>query len=365
MSAAPGAKPSVDIIVNNHNYGRYVAAAIESARAQTHPDVSVIVVDDGSTDDSREVIGRFAEEVEIVLKEQAGQASALNAGLARGDSEVVIFLDSDDVLHPEAAARAAAAFAADAELVRTQSRTEIIDADGRRSGIVKPLPHLPMPNGDMRHEELTRPYDIVWMATSANAFRRRALDRILPIPAQAYPRTGADWYLVHLSALLGPVRSLPEVGAYYRVHGGNSYEAEKPVLNLARVWQAIGYTNATSAELLRLAEELGLPHPRRILSTADVAYRMIALRADPRHALVRGERRLGLLRDGILALNRRGDVSLSMKAMMAAWFAAMAVVPRPLARRLAEYFLFPEARPGLNELLGRLHRHPEARPEAG
>lgn len=364
MSASPGATPSVDIIVNNHNYGRYVAAAIESARAQTHPGVSVIVVDDGSTDDSREVIGRFAEEIEIVFKEQGGQASALNAGLARGDGEVVIFLDSDDVLHPEAAARVAAAFAADGELVRTQSRTEIIDADGRRSGIVKPLPHLPMPNGDMRHEELTRPYDIVWMATSANAFRRQALDRILPIPAQAYPRTGADWYLVHLSALLGPVRSLPEVGAYYRVHGGNSYEAEKPLLDLRRIRQAIGYTDATSPELLRLARELGLPHPRRILSTADVAYRMIALRADPEHRPARGER-LVLLRDGLLALTRRDDVSLPMKAMMAAWFATMAVVPRRLARRLAEYFLFPEARPGLNGLLGRLHRQSQARPEAG
>jgi hypothetical protein len=364
MSAAPGAEPSVDIVVNNHNYGRYVAAAIESALAQTHPAVSVIVVDDGSTDDSREVIGRFAEEIEIVFKEQAGQASALNTGFARGEGEVVIFLDSDDVLHPEAAARVAAAFAADRELVKSQSRTEIIDAEGHRSGIVKPLPHLPMPNGDMRHEELTRPYDIVWMATSANAFRRKALDRILPIPAEAYPRTGADWYLVHLSALLGPVRSLPEVGAYYRVHGGNSYEADEPVLNLDRVRQAVGYTNATSPALLRLADELGLPHPRRILSTADVAYRMIALRADPKHPLVRGERRLGLLRDGIVALGRRGDVSLAMKVMMAAWFAAMTVVPRSPARRLSEYFLFPEARPGLNELLGRLHR-PQTSPEAG
>jgi hypothetical protein len=365
MSRAIGDEPGVDIVVNNHDYGRYLGDAIDSALAQTHPNVHVVVVDDGSTDDSREIISGYGDRVETVLKEQGGQASAINAGFERCKGDVVLFLDADDRLHPEAAARVAAAFAADERLAKVQFRTEIIDADGNATGIVKPLPHLPMPNGDLRQDELVRPFDIVWMATSANAFRRSALERILPVPEQAYPRTGADWYLVHLTALLGDVRSLQEVGGYYRVHGGNSYEAAGPVLDLDRVRKAISYTAATRPELLRLAGEIGLPRPRRILSTADVAYRMISLAVDPSAHPVAGERRIALLRDGAGALARRTDISLAMKAMLGGWFLAMTVAPRRLAARLAVLFLFPERRVKLNAVLGRLHRRePEPEGEA-
>jgi len=365
MSPGREAALDVDIVVNNHDYGRYVGEAVESALAQTHPNVNVVVVDDGSTDDSREIIERYADRAEILLKEQGGQASAINAGFQRCRGDLVLFLDADDKLHPETAARVAAAFAADERAVKVQFRTEIIDANGKGTGIVKPLPHLPMPNGDLRRDELIRPFDIVWMATSANAFRRSALERILPVPERAYPKTGADWYLVHLTALLGDVRSLQEVSGYYRVHGGNSYEAAEPVLDLGRVRKAISYTAATRPELLRLAGEIGLPRPRRILSTADVAYRMISLSVDPSGHPVAGETRIGLLRDSARALTRRTDISGAMKAMLGGWFLAMALAPRRLAARLAVPFLFPDTRVKLNLLLGRLHRRaPEPEREA-
>jgi GT2 family glycosyltransferase len=363
MSAATGVDLVVDVIVNNHNYGRFLASALESALDQTHPHVNVIAVDDGSTDESREVLAEYADRVEVVLKEQGGQASAINAGFARTRGDVVIFLDSDDRLDPEATARVAAAFAADESLVKVQFRTEVIDAEGRGTGVVRPLPHLPMPEGDLRRDELLRPFDIVWMSTSANSFRRPALERIMPVPEASYPKTGADWYLVHTAALLGRVRSLPEVSGYYRIHGENSYEADQPVLDLKRVRQAISYTEATGPELLRVAEELGLLHPRRILSTADIGYRMISVCIDRSRHPVPGERRLGLLADGIRALARRDDVTLPMKAIMGGWFAAMAVSPPRIARRLAEFFLFPESRTGVNGLLGRLHRRQPAAQE--
>jgi len=99
--------PSVDIVVTNHNYGRFLPEAIESACAQTHPEVAVVVVDDGSSDDSREVLRRYEDQVQVVLKEQGGQASALNAGLERCRGEVLLVLDADDVLRPQAAERVA------------------------------------------------------------------------------------------------------------------------------------------------------------------------------------------------------------------------------------------------------------------
>ncbi len=344
----------VDIVVDNYNYARFLPAAIESARAQTHGNVNVIVVDDGSGDESRDVLAGYGSEVTVVLKENGGQASTLNAGLELCEGDVVIFLDADDTLHPEAAAAAAAAFAADPTLVKVQYRMEVIDGEGRPTGVTKPAAHLPLPDGDVRAAELAYPYDLVWMATSANAFRGAALRRVMPIPEGPF-RTCADWYLVHLTALLGPVRSLQEVLGCYRLHGANNYEPQAAELDLDHLRETIGFAEATSAELLRLAAELGLPRPERILSLADLANRMISVRLEPGRHPVAGERRGRLLADAVRATRRRDNVSAAMRAMFVAWFAAMAVAPRPLARRLAVLFLFPQQRPGLNRLLGRFH----------
>lgn len=347
----------VDIVINNHNYGAFLEEAIESACGQTHGRVNVLAVDDGSTDDSRRILARYGDRIGLVLQERSGQAAALNAGMARCEGDVVIFLDADDVLRPEAAARVAAAFAADEGVSKVQFRMETIDAEGHPTGEIRPAPHLPLPNGDVRSAELASPYDLVWMATSGNAFRAEAVRRILPIPEGEYPVTGADWYLVHLTALLGRVVSLDAVGAGYRVHGANSYELAGARLDLEHLRQAIGFAASTSRELLGLAERLGIEHPRQILSVADLANRMISLRLDPGRHPVAGDSRPGLLADSVRAVRRRGGVSVAMKAAFVAWFAAMAVAPRGLARRLAELFLFPERRRSLNDLLGRQQRN--------
>jgi hypothetical protein len=346
--------PTIDVVINNHNYADFLEVAIESARGQTYGRVKVIVVDDGSSDRSREILAGQDEDVEVVLKENGGQASALNAGMAESKGDVVIFLDADDVLRPDAAARVAEAFAADERVGKVQFRMETIDAEGRSTGEIKPAPHLPMPSGDLREAELAYPYDLVWMATSANAFRAQVLRRILPIPESAYPVTGADWYLVHLSALLGHVTSLDTVGAGYRVHGRNSYELDDAAIDLPHLRQAIEFAETTSHELLRLAAELEMSRPDRILSIADLANRMTLLRLNPGQHPIATDRRWSLLRDAIGACRRRDNASLPMKALFVVWFAAMAIAPPRLAQPLAELFMFPSRRRRLSRLLGRL-----------
>jgi glycosyltransferase involved in cell wall biosynthesis len=68
MSHEPPASLAVDIVISNHNYGDFLMDAIESACNQTHPNVNVVVVDDGSTDDSREVLRRYRGRATVVLK---------------------------------------------------------------------------------------------------------------------------------------------------------------------------------------------------------------------------------------------------------------------------------------------------------
>jgi hypothetical protein len=352
---SPTALP-VDVVITNHNYARFLGEAIESACAQTHPEVRVVVVDDGSTDGSRELLRTFEGRVEAVLKEHGGQASALNAGLARCHGEVLLVLDADDRLRPRAAERVAAAFAADPKLAKVQFPMAIIDAEGKQTGAVKPGGHLRAPTGDQRRAELTFPFDLPWLPGGGTGFRTEAVRRILPIPAADYPRSGADWYLVHLAALLGTSALLEEPGAEYRVHGGNAYELERDEIELDHVREAVVFAGATTRSLEALADELGLAHPRPILSCADLANRLVSLKLEPERHPVASDRPLGLLGDAARASRRRFDVSWPMKAMLIAWFALVTIAPRFLARPLAVLFLFPGRRRGVNRLLGRLQR---------
>ncbi len=105
-------QPLITIIINNYNYSLFLKAAIESALGQNYPAVEVVVVDDGSTDDSREIIGQYGRRVLAVLKENGGQASAFNAGFARSQGKFIIFLDADDMLLPDTARQVSEIFQA-------------------------------------------------------------------------------------------------------------------------------------------------------------------------------------------------------------------------------------------------------------
>jgi glycosyltransferase involved in cell wall biosynthesis len=87
----------VSIIINNYNYGHFVSEAIDSALNQTYSQIEVIVVDDGSTDNSRKIIASYEHRITSILKENGGQASALNAGFAATQGDIICFLDADDI----------------------------------------------------------------------------------------------------------------------------------------------------------------------------------------------------------------------------------------------------------------------------
>jgi hypothetical protein len=346
----------VDIVITNLNYGRFLAAAVDSALAQARPGVRVIVVDDGSDDDSREILSAYEGRIEVILKEQGGQASALNAGIARCSGDILLVLDADDVLRPQAADRVAAAFAADPDLVKVQFRMAVIDAEGRPTGVKKPFEYLLAPSGDVRRAELAFPFDLAWLPGGGTAFRLSSLRDLLPIPEADYPRCGADWYLVHLSALSGSAAALDEICAEYRIHGDNGYELDQSRLDLDHVRDAIVYAAMTFRSLERRADEIGLARPDPILSLSDLGNRLISLRLAPQEHPVAADTRVSLLLASVRATGRRFDVSAPMKAMFLVWFALEAALPGPLAHRLAELFLFPERRRALNRLLGRLRR---------
>lgn len=91
-----GEDPLVSVVIPNFNYGKYLGKAIESVVSQTFDNLEIIVVDDGSTDNSLEVAGMYAKQILLLRKENGGVSSARNLGIQHSTGSFVCFLDADD-----------------------------------------------------------------------------------------------------------------------------------------------------------------------------------------------------------------------------------------------------------------------------
>src|SRR5438093_705810 len=106
----------VSIIIPAYNQAKFLAQAIDSALQQTHPDLEVIVIDDGSTDDTSEIAARFANQIRYIHQDNTGLPGARNRGIRESKGEYLCFLDSDDFYHPEKIQRQVALLDADPRL---------------------------------------------------------------------------------------------------------------------------------------------------------------------------------------------------------------------------------------------------------
>lgn len=270
------AEPLVSVLVSNYNYGTYLGGAIESVLSQTYGRFEVVVCDDGSTDGSRAVIARYAEgdeRVVAVLKENGGQASALNAAFRASRGDVVCFLDADDELDPRRL-----------ELLVDALRRE------RAGGAVHPLAvhdegwaelyTLPVgyrPEGGwLGSRAAARGGRWSVAAGGAIAFRREVAEVVFPIPEDVFTGADADAFLFTLLPLLTEVAYVGEPLYRYRLHDANegllrSLDAPSVERRLAFIETTTAAVNDRLARLdpprapLRLEDNLGYEEQRFFL----------------------------------------------------------------------------------------------------
>ncbi len=96
----PSHQPLVSVIIPTYNYGSFISESIKSVINQTHDNIEIIVVDDGSTDNTKSVIEEFGRKVKYVFQENSGPSAARNTGIALSHGEYILFLDADDLLGP-------------------------------------------------------------------------------------------------------------------------------------------------------------------------------------------------------------------------------------------------------------------------
>ena len=218
--------PLTTVLITTYNYGRFIEEAIDSVLAQDYARerVQIVVVDDGSTDDTAERVKKYGERVEYFYQANGGQASALNLGISKARGEIVALLDADDLFVAGKLTRVAEAFARDASVGMVYHRLREWDME---SGECRES-SFPLVSGDVYKEpeqfRLYYPHP-----TSCLSFRRAALENLMPIPEKI--RMLADGYPANLIPFLTPIVALPEVLAVYRLHGKNCYFADEKRLS--------------------------------------------------------------------------------------------------------------------------------------
>jgi glycosyltransferase involved in cell wall biosynthesis len=210
------------IIINNYNYGRYIRKAIASALGQTYADCEVVVVDDGSSDDSVSVIHSYGDQIVSVLKENGGQGSAMNVGFEKSSGDVIIFLDSDDWLESNAVEEVLNVY--HEGVSHLYYELEMKTPEGDSLGAFK-LELDTLDQGLDAWRAVVERGAVNFPPTSANAFSRSALAQILPMPEADF-RIRADVYLLHCAVFHGEVVAVDAPLGNYLVHGSNHWFKE-------------------------------------------------------------------------------------------------------------------------------------------
>jgi Glycosyl transferase family 2 len=344
--------PLVSIVVGNYNYARFLPRSIGSALGQTYDRVEVVVVDDASTDDSADVIRGFGSRVVPVFKAgNAGHGATFNSGFTASRGDIVMFLDADDYLYPDAARKVVEAWTR--TTAQAQFRLDLVDVSGQ---VVDSYPaaEVAFDSGDVVPLLLTRGrYQAT--VTSGNAFSRAALQAILPMPEDAF-RQGGDGYLVTVAPFHGEIVSIEErLGAYVQ-HGGNHSGFQSRLVNRLH-WQ-MEHEAARHSALEAKARAMGLrmsPNPG--LRDPSHLENRIALRClDPADTTRPALPRPSLAAHGVVAVLRT-RLPLGRRVVLAAWFVAVGLLPRAAARHLVNWRLAKYSRPpAVDRLLGKLRR---------
>ena len=285
----------VSIIINNYNYDRFLSEAIDSALSQSYPHTEVIVVDDGSTDNSRKIIASYDNKIIPILQENGKQAVAFNSGFVISKGEIIIFLDSDDYLFPHAVERIAAIWKP--QLAKVHYRLNVVDTFSQPLGYSCPQ-GTSLSRGEV-WRNLLEVGGYASTPTSGNALNRKALEQVFPIP------TGDRFQR-------------------FVLHDLQNYSL-----------------------LSQKANELGYKLPKDLEQRAigRLWSRIISLRLDPQNHPIPSDRSLSLVYKGIRSLWKYSHFNWQKRTIYSIWFVWVGFMPVTLAKPAITWLYAPHFRP--------------------
>jgi glycosyltransferase involved in cell wall biosynthesis len=234
--------PQVSVIIPSFNHGNYISEAVSSVLNQTEQDLEIIVVDDGSKDDSLKILGAFSDpRLRIIPQENQGAHAAINRGLREASSNIYAILNSDDSYAPERLAHVLQILKADPQAGLIGSYIEIINSKSSTLGIKHgyqdcspwslPHPDRSFRAGSNLHAALlTENY---WSTTSNLVFRKSLYKQVGEFRALRYVH---DWDFALRMAQQTKLVLVPEPLVRYRVHESNTIRENQVAMIFEICW---------------------------------------------------------------------------------------------------------------------------------
>jgi glycosyltransferase involved in cell wall biosynthesis len=325
--------PKVSIVINNFNYGRFVGEAIESALAQTFTDTEVVVVDDGSTDNSWSVIQSFGARIKAVLTKNGGQGAAYLKCFEHSSGEFVLFLDSDDLLDVKAVEQCMQRFDANPLASKVQFQLRTIDGQGKPLGGC--VPYL-MHSGDVT--PVIRQFGhYAGPPASGNIYRRSAIAPYFPFDPQIW-RRASDTVPFLLCAFHGAIESLHEPLGSYRLHtSGNQRTGLLGNMNKS-ISDGLSNEKFRRDQALKLLAERSAIHIEGPFLPLpwSVRGRALALKLESHNPLrEQDDGAWAIARDQWRAVRQWPGYSVAEQLAMMAWTGLVLAAPQPLVKRIA------------------------------
>ena len=244
------AKLPISVLIDTYNHERFIEKAINSVLEQDFPVAAreIIVVDDGSTDRTPQIVQRFEPRLRHIRKENGGQASAFNVGIPECRGQIIAFLDGDDYWLPGKLSRVADVFEKNPTvgLVGHAIKESLPDGQERISAPVKDEKFRIKSVESARLFRLRKSF----LGTSRMTMHAEMARRILPVPEALVFE--ADEYLFTLAAAMSEVVILREALTCYMIHGNNLYvSAGSGKAGLRRKQQVMAALASTLREALR------------------------------------------------------------------------------------------------------------------
>ncbi|QZA78240.1 glycosyltransferase family 2 protein [Deefgea tanakiae] len=332
--------PTVSVVICNYNYAQFLVECIESVLNQSYAAHQVIVIDDGSTDNSIEIAESFGEQIILVKKKNGGQISGYNEGFSLCTADAIIFLDADDALEPNALIWVAERFTPD--VVKVQYKLKVVDQDSNPTGSVLPSS---LDSGNLKNELLLKGKLYKSPPGSGNAYRVATLKKLFPLPSDSHDLHGADYFCIYGISLLGEVASISEPLFRYRVHApaeaarnalsfGNALKSADPITRANKRWQRLKSWVADWSE-----QQYLIPGQFIDFTQQKVFYAAAILKAD------RFIERIDIFAEQfdwlMLAINSRDDFNVLKKIAALVWVISLPFCTKSLRIYLSKKMCNP------------------------
>jgi len=336
------------IVIINYNYARFLRQAIESALVQTYEDTEVVVIDDGSTDNSWEVIQSYGDLIMPVLKKNAGQSSCYSRWLADCSGDLVLFLDADDYLHPHCLSEVVGSWKQGC--VKAHFYLDVVDESGASLRAVVPSGRLATGTDPLKMMRLFGAY--CSPPASGNIYSRDFLAKVLPMENETQLwRGGADAVTIFAAPYFGTIAAVPRSLGFYRRHadaaGGvvSRFQLAMSLEKLEKEHEKDLIRDRSWRLAARLTETPKLLEPSR-LKRRMCYLRLTGTGLDP------ADNPINLLVRGVLSSLRWDAYSWSQKIAIIGWFLGTAILPLKIVQKLIRPALgISDRAPGLRKFL--------------